>query len=91
STHDAVVQQVAQTGVIPEKVTTQLTAISRAKSPEVVKQGAELFSRLYDTDPASVGDMPKEMQGFYMTVKQLTDSGMAPDAAIEQAQNVTYN
>ncbi|MCH3726943.1 hypothetical protein LZC00_09795, partial [Campylobacter coli] len=26
-----------------------------------------------------------------MTVKQLTDSGMAPDAAIEQAQNVTYN
>ncbi|POX19596.1 lytic transglycosylase [Serratia marcescens] len=91
STHDDVVQQVAQTGIIPDKVTTQLTAISRAKSPEVVKQGAELFSRLYDTDPASVGDMPKEMQGFYMTVKQLTDSGMAPDAAIEQAQNVTYN
>ncbi|QGH62738.1 transglycosylase SLT domain-containing protein [Serratia proteamaculans] len=91
STHDAVVQQVAQTGIIPEKVTTQLTAISRARTPEVVKQGAELFNRLYDTDPASVGDMPKEMQGFYMTVKQLTDSGMASDAAIEQAQNVTYN
>ncbi|WP_126530457.1 lytic transglycosylase domain-containing protein [Serratia rubidaea] len=91
STHDSIVQQVAQTGIIPEKVTTQLTAISRARSPEVVKQGADLFDRLYDTDPASVGDMPKEMQGFYLTVKQLTDSGMASDAAIEQAQNVTYN
>ncbi|MEL5350384.1 transglycosylase SLT domain-containing protein [Serratia nevei] len=91
STHDAVVQQVAQTGVIPEKVTTQLTAISRAKSPEVVKQGAELFSRLYDTDPASVGDMPKEMQGFYMTVKQMTDAGMSSADAVQHAQDVTYN
>ncbi|MDE5234316.1 lytic transglycosylase [Serratia marcescens] len=91
STHDAVVQQVAQTGIIPEKVTTQLTAISRAKSPEVVKQGAELFSRLYDTDPASVGDMPKEMQGFYMTVKQMTDAGMSSADAVQHAQDVTYN
>lgn len=91
STHDDVVQQVAQTGIIPDKVTTQLTAISRAKSPEVVKQGAELFSRLYETDQASVGDMPKEMQGFYMTVKQLTDSGMSSVDAVQHAQEVTYN
>ncbi|WP_414618618.1 transglycosylase SLT domain-containing protein [Serratia liquefaciens] len=91
STHDGVVQQVAQTGIIPEKVTTQLTAISRAKSPEVVKQGAELFSRLYDTDQASVGDMPKEMQGFYMTVKQLTDAGMSSTDAVQHAQDATYN
>lgn len=91
STHDAVVQQVAQTGVIPEKVTTQLTAISRARTPEVVKQGAELFNRLYDTDPASVGDMPKEMQGFYMTVKQMTDAGMSSADAVQHAQDVTYN
>jgi hypothetical protein len=52
---------------------------------------AELFNRLYDADPASVGDMPKDMQGFYLTVKQLTDSGMASESAIEQAQNLTYN
>ncbi|WP_275157662.1 transglycosylase SLT domain-containing protein [Citrobacter koseri] len=91
ATHDGIVQQVAQTGIIPSQVTTQLSAISRARSPEAVRQGAELFSRLYDTDPASVGDMPKDMQGFYLTVKQLTDSGMSSDAAIEQAQNLTYN
>ncbi|EHL5406174.1 transglycosylase SLT domain-containing protein [Salmonella enterica] len=91
TTHDGIVQQVAQTGIIPSQVTTQLSAISRARSPEIVRQGAELFNRLYDTDPASVGDMPKDMQGFYLTVKQLTDSGMSSDAAIEQAQNVTYN
>lgn len=91
TTHDGIVQQVAQTGIIPSQVTTQLSAISRARSPEAVRQGAELFNRLYDTDPASVGDMPKDMQGFYLTVKQLTDSGMASDAAIEQAQNLTYN
>ncbi|WP_427167702.1 transglycosylase SLT domain-containing protein [Citrobacter koseri] len=91
ATHDGIVQQVAQTGIIPSQVTTQLSAISRAHSPEAVRQGAELFNRLYDTDPASVGDMPKDMQGFYLTVKQLTDSGMASDAAIEQAQNLTYN
>ncbi|MEC5375445.1 transglycosylase SLT domain-containing protein [Pseudocitrobacter sp. MW920760] len=90
-THDGIVQQVAQTGIIPSQVTTQLSAISRARSPEAVRQGAELFNRLYDTDPASVGDMSKDMQGFYLTVKQLTDSGMASDAAIEQAQNLTYN
>lgn len=90
-THDGIVQQVAQTGIIPSRVTTQLSAISRTRSPEAVRQGAELFNRLYDTDPASVGDMPKDMQGFYLTVKQLTDSGMASDAAIEQAQNLTYN
>lgn len=90
-THDAVVQQVAQTGVIPSQTTTQLTAISRAQSPEVVRKGAELFNRLYDTDPAAVGDMPKEMQGFYMTVKQLTDAGMSSDAAVKHAQDVTYN
>ncbi|EDT6684770.1 transglycosylase SLT domain-containing protein [Salmonella enterica subsp. enterica] len=91
TTHDGIVQQVAQTGIIPSQVTTQLSAISRARSPEAVRQGAELFNRLYDTDPASVGDMPKDMQGFYLTVKQFTDSGMASDAAIEQAQNLTYN
>lgn len=91
ATHDGIVQQVAQTGIIPSQVTTQLSAISRASSPDVVRQGAELFNRLYDTDPASVGDLPKDMQGFYLTVKQLTDSGMAPNAAVEQAQNLTYN
>ncbi|ECD9441308.1 lytic transglycosylase [Salmonella enterica subsp. salamae] len=91
TTHDGIVQQVAQTGIIPSQVTTQLSALSRARSPEAVQQGAELFNRLYDTDPASVGDMPKDMQGFYLTVKQLTDSGMSSDAAIEQAQNLTYN
>ncbi|EMC2288533.1 transglycosylase SLT domain-containing protein [Salmonella enterica] len=91
TTHDGIVQQVAQTGIIPSQVTTQLSAMSRARSPEAVRQGAELFNRLYDTDPASVGDMPKDMQGFYLTVKQLTDSGMSSDAAIEQAQNLTYN
>ncbi|AUO65670.1 lytic transglycosylase [Citrobacter freundii complex sp. CFNIH2] len=91
TTHDGIVQQVAQTGIIPSQVTTQLSAISRARSPEAVRQGAELFNRLYDTDPASVGDMPKDMQGFYLTVKQLTDSGMSSDTAIEQAQNLTYN
>lgn len=91
TTHDGIVQQVAQTGIIPSQVTTQLSAISRARSPEAVRQGAELFNRLYDTDPASVGDMPKDMQGFYLMVKQLTDAGMASDAAIEQAQNLTYN
>ncbi|ELY5968037.1 transglycosylase SLT domain-containing protein [Salmonella enterica] len=91
TTHDGIVQQVAQTGIIPSQVTTQLSAISRARSPEAVRQGAELFNRLYDTDPASVGDMPKDMQGFYLTVKQLTDSGMASETAIEQAQSLTYN
>lgn len=91
TTHDGIVQQVAQTGIIPSQVTTQLSAISRARSPEAVRQGAELFNRLYDTDPASIGDMPKDMQGFYLTVKQLTDSGMASETAIEQAQNLTYN
>lgn len=91
TTHDSIVQQVAQTGIIPSQVNTQLAAISRASSPEVVRQGAELFNRLYDTDPASVGDMPKDMQGFYLTVKQLTDAGMSSDAAVAQAQNVTYN
>lgn len=91
ATHDGIVQQVAQTGIIPSQVATQLSAISRARSPEAVRQGAELFNRLYDTDPASVGDMPKDMQGFYLTVKQLTDSGMSSEAAIEQAQNLTYN
>lgn len=91
ATHDGIVQQVAQTGIIPSQVTTQLSAISRARSPEAVRQGAELFNRLYDTDPASVGDMPKEMQGFYLTVKQLAESGMSSEAAVEQAQNVTYN
>lgn len=91
STHDGVVQIVAQTGIIPSQVTSQFSAISRSRSPDVVKQGADLFNRLYDADPASVGDMPKDMQGFYLTVKQLTDSGMAPESAIEQAQNLTYN
>ncbi|HDL7643637.1 TPA: lytic transglycosylase domain-containing protein [Yersinia enterocolitica] len=91
TTHDGIVQQVAQTGIIPSQVTTQLSAISRARSSEVVRPGAELFNRLYDTDPASVGDMPKDMQGFYLIVKQLTDAGMSSDAAIEQAQNLTYN
>ncbi|HBM9354096.1 TPA: transglycosylase SLT domain-containing protein [Citrobacter freundii] len=91
STHDGVVQLVAQTGIIPSQVASQLSAVSRSHSPDVVKQGADLFNRLYDADPASVGDMPKDMQGFYLTVKQLTDSGMAPESAIEQAQNLTYN
>ncbi|EMW0953878.1 transglycosylase SLT domain-containing protein [Citrobacter freundii] len=91
STHDGVVQLVAQTGIIPSQVASQLSAVSRSHSPDVVKQGADLFNRLYDADPASVGDMPKDMQGFYITVKQLTDSGMAPESAIEQAQNLTYN
>ncbi|HFD2797861.1 transglycosylase SLT domain-containing protein [Klebsiella quasipneumoniae] len=91
TTHDAIVQQVNQTGIIPSQVTSQLNAIARSSSPDVVKQGSTLFNALYETDPASVGDMPKDMQSFYLTVKQLTDSGMASDEAVKQAQNVTYN
>ncbi|MFK3708307.1 transglycosylase SLT domain-containing protein [Klebsiella sp. NPDC088457] len=91
TTHDAIVQQVNQTGIIPSQVTSQLNAISRSSSPDVVKQGSTLFNALYDTDPASLGDMPKDMQSFYLTVKQLTDAGMASDEAVKQAQNVTYN
>lgn len=91
TTHDAIVQQVNQTGIIPSQVTSQLNAISRSDSPDVVKQGANLFDSLYRTDPASISDMPKDMQSFYLTVKQLSDAGMAPDAAVKQAQNVTYN
>lgn len=91
TTHDAIVQLVSQTGIIPSQVSSQLNAISRSSSPDVVKQGSTLFNALYDTDPASVGDMPKDMQSFYLTVKQLTDAGMASDEAVKQAQNVTYN
>ncbi|WP_336817801.1 transglycosylase SLT domain-containing protein [Cedecea sp. MMO-103] len=91
STHDGIVQQVAQTGIIPSQVTTQLAAVSRARSPDVVNQGAQLFDRLYNADPASVGSMPKDMQSFYLTVKQLSDAGMSPESAVEHAQNVTYN
>lgn len=91
TTHDAIVQQVNQTGIIPSQVTSQLNAIAHSSSPDVVKQGSTLFDALYDTDPASVGDMPKDMQSFYLTVKQLTDAGMASDEAVKQAQNVTYN
>ncbi|POP42156.1 lytic transglycosylase [Superficieibacter electus] len=91
NTHDDIVQQVRQTGIIPSQVTSQLNAISRASSPDVVLQGARLFNALYATDSASVGDLPKDMQGFYLTVKQLSDAGMAPEAAVNQAQNLTYN
>lgn len=91
STHDGVVQLVAQTGIIPSQVTSQLSAVSRAKSPDVVMKGAAIFNRLYETSPASVGDMPKDMQVFYLTVKHLTDAGMSDSSAVEQAQNVTYN
>lgn len=91
STHDGIVQQVAQTGIIPSQVTTQLAAVSRARSPDVVNQGAQLFDRLYNADPASVGNMPKDMQSFYLTVKQLSDAGMSSESAVEHAQNVTYN
>ncbi|MGF7447422.1 transglycosylase SLT domain-containing protein, partial [Klebsiella michiganensis] len=80
-----------QTGIIPSQVTSQLNAIARSSSPDAVKQGSTLFNALYETDPASVGDMPKDMQSYYLTVKQLTDSGMASDEAVKQAQNVTYN
>lgn len=91
NTHDAIVQQVNQTGIIPSQVTSQLNAIARSSSPDVVKQGSTLFEAIYNTDPASVGDMPKDMQSFYLTVKQLTDAGMASDEAVKQAQNITYN
>ena len=91
TTHDAIVQQVNQTGIIPSQVTSQLNAIARSSSPDVVKQGSTLFEAIYNTDPASVGDMPKDMQSFYLTVKQLTDAGMASDEAVKQAQNITYN
>ncbi|HEN5264136.1 TPA: transglycosylase SLT domain-containing protein [Klebsiella pneumoniae] len=91
STHDGIVNQVAQTGIIPSQVTSKLNALSRASSPEVVIQGAELFNRLYGTDRASVIEMPKQTQAFYLTVKQLTDSGMSSEEAVKQAQEITYN
>lgn len=90
-THNDIIQQVAQTGVIPSQVTSNLQAISRTQSPKDVLKGAELFNRLYETDMASVGDMPKDIQGFYLTVKQLSDAGMSPEAAVEHAQKVTYD
>ncbi|EGO9685295.1 lytic transglycosylase [Escherichia coli] len=91
STHDGVVRLVAQTGIMPSQVITQLSAVSRSSNQEVVKNAANLFSRLYETDNASIGNMPKDMQGFYLTVKQLTDAGMSSDAAIVEAQSKTYN
>ena len=91
TTHDAIVQQVNQTGIVPSQVTSQLNAISRSSSSDVVKQGAEIFNRLYDSKSSNVSDMPKDIQSFYLTIKQLTEAGMASDEAVKQAQNITYN
>lgn len=91
ATHDAVVQLVAQTGLVPTAVTSALTAMAHARSPRIVQQGAALFNRLYETDAAAIAAFPQKTQAFYLMVKQYTDAGAASDEAIEQAQNATYH
>ncbi|MBC3213401.1 hypothetical protein [Serratia fonticola] len=88
---NAVTSFVAKTGVIPTKLASLLNAASSVKDADVAIPAAELVSRIYDTNPAAVSNMPKEKQSFYLNAKRLKDAGVNPEAAVEQAYNLAYN
>lgn len=88
---NAVTSFVAKTGIIPTKLSSQLNAASAVKDPNVAIPAAELVSRIYDTNPAAVSNMPKEKQSFYLNAKRLKDAGVDPKEAVEQAYNLAYN
>lgn len=88
---NAVTSFVAKTGIIPSRLSSQLNAASAVKDPNVAIPAAELVSRIYDTNPAAVSNMPKEKQSFYLNAKRLKDAGVDPEAAVEQAYNLAYN
>ncbi|MFV8904592.1 hypothetical protein ABQ333_04970 [Serratia fonticola] len=88
---NAVTSFVAKTGIIPTKLSSQLNAASAVKDPNVAIPAAELVSRIYDTNPAALSNMPKEKQSFYLNAKRLKDAGVDPKEAVEQAYNLAYN
>ncbi|MEL4888580.1 hypothetical protein N6P31_16210 [Pectobacterium betavasculorum] len=82
---------VDKTGIIPSGLASIINAASVAKDPKVAIPAAELVSRIYETNPAALSDIPKEKQSFYLNAKLLRDAGVNPDTAIEQSYNLTYN
>ncbi|UAN54458.1 hypothetical protein KGP26_10600 [Serratia sp. JSRIV002] len=82
---------VTKTGIIPPELSSILNAASVSKDPKVAIPAAELVSRIYDSNPAALSNMPKEKQSFYLNAKLLRDAGVNPDMAMEQSYNLAYN
>lgn len=91
TTHDGIVQQVAQTGIIPSQVVSALGAAAVSRSSGSLLPAARLFSSIYDADPASVKNMPDAQQSFFLNVKSFTDAGATPEEATKRAYELAYN
>ncbi|ECG5317635.1 hypothetical protein E1A40_08960 [Salmonella enterica subsp. enterica serovar Aba] len=82
---------ISKSGIIPSQISSIMNAGARTKDSKVTMPVAELFGRIYDTNPAAVNEVPKDTQSYLLYTKHLTDAGVAPEQAIEQAYNATYN
>lgn len=91
TTHDAIVQQVNQTGIIPSQVLSSLSAAAVSRNPSAVLPAANLFDAIYKTDPAAVKNMPESQQAYYLNIKSFTDAGADQQWAADKAYELAYN
>lgn len=91
TTHDAVVRQVNQTGIIPSQVLSSLSAAAVSRNPAAALPAANLFDAIYKTDPAAVRNMPESQQAYYLNIKSFTDAGADQQWAADKAYELAYN
>jgi hypothetical protein len=87
---DLNVEFVENTGLAPKQLISNVNAAMRSGTPEQVGLMSDIISRIQETSPASLKDIPEESRAISLQVSDAQRAGMDPEIALEQARKTAY-
>jgi len=84
------VKFVKNTGIMPQRLISNMSSTARSGNPVQVSNAAETYRRLQEESPQSLKDLPDETRAIYQQVGSSIDTGIDPDLAVEAARKATY-
>lgn len=84
---DLNVEFVENTGLIPETLISNTGAAMRSGNVEQVMLMSDVISRIQETSPASLKDIPDETRAISLQVSDAVKAGIDPTVALEQAKS----
>jgi hypothetical protein len=87
---DLNVEFVENTGLAPKQLISNVNAAMRSGTVEQVALMSDFISRVQETSPASLKDIPEESRAISLQVSDAQRAGMDPEIALEQARKTAY-
>jgi len=78
------------TGLVPNQMVSNVNAAMRSGTAEQVGLMSDYLSRVQETSPASLKDIPQESRAISLQVSDAIRAGIDADVALEQARKTTF-